>query len=191
MRPGVCPDYNSKRLTHPIVLLLPCRLCCAPLTAPSPLSAQGGVAGGSILRGVLKEGDEIEIRPGMISKSGGCVPIHSRVMSLFAEKNTLKYAVPGGLIGVGTKIDPAYARSDRLVGQVRVVAGEVPVPSMILYNYPCPRRPKKGGMQRNLYENSCLSALCSPAADTPSRCLSASFTGSWLAWAPSPRFQGA
>lgn len=33
----------------------------------------GGVAGGTILKGVLKVGDEIEIRPGMIrkdSKSG-------------------------------------------------------------------------------------------------------------------------
>lgn len=34
---------------------------------------RGGVAGGTILKGVLKVGDEIEIRPGMIrkdSKSG-------------------------------------------------------------------------------------------------------------------------
>jgi translation initiation factor 2 subunit 3 len=34
---------------------------------------RGGVAGGTILKGVLKIGDEIEIRPGMIrkdSKSG-------------------------------------------------------------------------------------------------------------------------
>ncbi len=80
---------------------------------------QGGVAGGSILRGVLREGDEIEIRPGIRTKTGDCVPIHSRIVSLFAEKNTLKYAVPGGLIGVGTKIDPVLTRSDRLVGQVR------------------------------------------------------------------------
>jgi translation initiation factor 2 gamma subunit (eIF-2gamma) len=29
---------------------------------------RGGVAGGSILRGVLKVGQEIEIRPGLVSK---------------------------------------------------------------------------------------------------------------------------
>merc|ERR1712060_500968 len=29
-----------------------------------------------------------------------------------------QYAVPGGLIGVGTKIDPALTRADRLLGQV-------------------------------------------------------------------------
>ena len=29
---------------------------------------KGGVAGGSILRGVLKVGDEIEVRPGIVTK---------------------------------------------------------------------------------------------------------------------------
>ncbi len=28
------------------------------------------------------------------------------------------YAVPGGLIGVGLKVDPYITRSDRLVGQI-------------------------------------------------------------------------
>lgn len=64
---------------------------------------KGGVAGGSILTGVLKLGDEIEIRPGIVSKDSAgkiqCKPIFSRVVSLFAEHNDLKFAVPGGLIG--------------------------------------------------------------------------------------------
>lgn len=83
---------------------------------------KGGVAGGSILRGVLKVGQEIEIRPGIVTKdkTGNvrCLPIVSRIVSLFAEHNDLVYAVPGGLIGVGTKIDPTLTRADRLVGQV-------------------------------------------------------------------------
>ncbi|XP_033116920.1 eukaryotic translation initiation factor 2 subunit 3-like [Anneissia japonica] len=83
---------------------------------------QGGVAGGSILQGVLKVGQEIEVRPGIVSKDLEgklqCKPIFSRIISLFAEKNDLQYAVPGGLIGVGTKIDPTLCRADRLVGQV-------------------------------------------------------------------------
>lgn len=63
---------------------------------------KGGVAGGSILNGVLKLGDEIEIRPGIVTRSEEgikCRPIYSRVVSLFAENNDLKFAVPGGLIG--------------------------------------------------------------------------------------------
>lgn len=93
-------------------------------------SLKGGVAGGSILQGVLKVGDEIEVRPGIISKesdgSTKCTPIFSRIVSLFAEQNELQYAVPGGLIGVGTKIDPTLTRADRLVGQVLGIKGHLP-----------------------------------------------------------------
>jgi len=91
---------------------------------------KGGVAGGSILRGVLKVGDEIEVRPGIITKDKTgkmkCIPIFSRVMGLYTEKNALKFAVPGGLIGVGTKIDPTLTRADRLVGQVLGAVGALP-----------------------------------------------------------------
>jgi len=91
---------------------------------------RGGVAGGSILKGVLKIGQEIEVRPGIISKNaeGGvvCQPIYSRVVSLYAEQNDLVYAVPGGLIGVGTKIDPTLCRGDRMTGQVLGSVGTLP-----------------------------------------------------------------
>ncbi|KAK5076145.1 eukaryotic translation initiation factor 2 subunit gamma [Lithohypha guttulata] len=91
---------------------------------------KGGVAGGSILTGVLKLGDEIEIRPGIISKDSAgatiCRPIMSRVVTLFAEHNDLKFAVPGGLIGVGTRVDPTLCRADRLVGQVLGHKGKLP-----------------------------------------------------------------
>ncbi|KAK2146623.1 hypothetical protein LSH36_594g02073 [Paralvinella palmiformis] len=91
---------------------------------------KGGVAGGSLLRGVLKVGQEIEVRPGIVSKDNDgvlkCQPIKSRIVSLFAEQNDLQYAVPGGLIGVGTKIDPTLCRADRLVGQVVGVVGSLP-----------------------------------------------------------------
>ncbi|CAE7474341.1 EIF2S3 [Symbiodinium microadriaticum] len=72
--------------------------------------------------GILRVGDEIEVRPGIVTKDSSgnmtCTPIFSRIMSLYAEQNDLQYAVPGGLIGVGTKIDPTLTRADRLVGQV-------------------------------------------------------------------------
>jgi translation initiation factor 2 subunit 3 len=91
---------------------------------------KGGVAGGSIVKGVLKVGDEIEVRPGIVSKDAEgkvkCIPIYSKIISLFAEENDLKYAAPGGLIGVGTKIDPTLCRADRLVGQVLGHVGKLP-----------------------------------------------------------------
>ncbi|XP_050391217.1 eukaryotic translation initiation factor 2 subunit 3 [Patella vulgata] len=91
---------------------------------------KGGVAGGSILRGVLKVGQEIEVRPGIVSRDEDgkltCRPILSRIISLFAEQNDLQYAVPGGLIGVGTKIDPMLCRGDRMVGQVLGAVNALP-----------------------------------------------------------------
>lgn len=47
-------------------------------------------------------------------------------MSLYTEQNELQFAVPGGLIGVGTKIEPTLCRADRLVGQVLGAVGALP-----------------------------------------------------------------
>ena len=55
------------------------------------------------------------------------VNLYSRTwFPLFAEHNDLKFAVPGGLIGVGTKVDPTLCRADRLVGQVVGAKGNLP-----------------------------------------------------------------
>ncbi|KRX11052.1 Translation protein, beta-barrel domain [Pseudocohnilembus persalinus] len=91
---------------------------------------KGGVVGGSILRGVLKVGDEVEIRPGRVENKDGklvkCTPIKSRIVSLFAEQNNLLYAVPGGLIGVGLMLDPSITRNDQLVGNCLGYANSLP-----------------------------------------------------------------
>jgi len=91
---------------------------------------KGGVAGGSILMGVLRVGQEVEIRPGIVTRDEKgqhqCKPIMSRVVSLHAEQNHLQFAVPGGLIGVGTLIDPTLCRADRLVGHVLGTPGKLP-----------------------------------------------------------------
>ncbi|XP_073023127.1 uncharacterized protein [Primulina eburnea] len=90
----------------------------------------GGVAGGSILKGVLKVNQFIEVRPGIVlkDKNGNikCTPLYSRIVSLYAEQNELQFAVPGGLIGVGTTMDPTLTRADRLVGQVLGEVGSLP-----------------------------------------------------------------
>ncbi|NHJ14244.1 MAG: translation initiation factor IF-2 subunit gamma [Candidatus Thorarchaeota archaeon] len=87
-----------------------------PGTPPNQL--KGGVVGGSIVRGVLKVGDEIEIAPGSKGDKG-FEPIRAKVVSLLSgSNNPLQEARPGGLIGVGTALDPASTRADRLVGNV-------------------------------------------------------------------------
>ena len=83
-----------------------------------------------LLQGVLKVNQYIEVRPGIVVKDEAgnikCTPIYSRIVSLFAEQNELQFAVPGGLIGVGTTMDPTLTRADRLVGQVLGAVGSLP-----------------------------------------------------------------
>lgn len=82
------------------------------------------------LQGVLKVNQLIEVRPGITVKDEDgnikCTPIYSRIVSLFAEQNELQFAVPGGLIGVGTTMDPTLTRADRLVGHVLGEVGSLP-----------------------------------------------------------------
>lgn len=60
------------------------------------------------MQGVLRMGQEVEVRPGIVTKDAqgraACLPIYSRIVSLKAEENALQYAVPGGLIGVGMTV---------------------------------------------------------------------------------------
>ncbi|RLI80259.1 translation initiation factor IF-2 subunit gamma [Archaeoglobales archaeon] len=88
-----------------------------PGTPPEKLI--GGVVGGSLSRGRLKVGDEIEIRPGLKDeKSQKWNSIQSEVVGIMASGKNVKEATPGGLIGVSTKLDPFITKSDALVGNV-------------------------------------------------------------------------
>ena len=91
-----------------------------------PVDLQGGVVGGSIIQGKLVVGDEIEISPGAKSEKG-FKPIKAKIVSLLSGSgNKLDEAYPGGLIGVGTGLDPAFTRADRLVGNIVGKAGKTP-----------------------------------------------------------------
>lgn len=88
---------------------------------------RGGVLGGSIVQGILKKGDRVEIRPGVVRKEGAApIPLTCEVRSIHEEKEALEEAGPGGLIAVGTVLDPALSKSDALVGAVVGHPGELP-----------------------------------------------------------------
>lgn len=90
--------------------------CCGSAQWSVPNLAATGYAwclpvytdSGAEFQGVLRKGQEIEIRPGIVTKDAegraACIPIYSRIITLLAEQNDLQYAVPGGLIGVGTTV---------------------------------------------------------------------------------------
>ena len=95
-----------------------------PGTPPEKLF--GGVVGGSIIQGRLKIGDEIEIRPGYKADKG-YKPLITKIVSLVSGSgNKLEEAYPGGLIGVGTELDPSLTKADRLVGNILGEKGTLP-----------------------------------------------------------------
>ncbi|ABM80307.1 translation initiation factor IF-2 subunit gamma [Hyperthermus butylicus] len=90
---------------------------------------KGGVVGGSLMQGVLRVGDEVEIAPGVRVEERGRVryePIVTEVVSLRFGELEVEEAKPGGLVAVGTKLDPAVAKADNLVGNVLGKPGHLP-----------------------------------------------------------------
>lgn len=81
----------------------------------------GGVLGGSIIQGELRKGAEIEIVPGIAGEK-----MKAKCVSLSVADGELESAVPGGLIAVGTELDPSVARNDRLRGQMVAKPGVMP-----------------------------------------------------------------
>jgi len=86
---------------------------------------KGGVIGGSVLKGDIEVGHKIEIRPGIRIKDK-YHPITSTVVSINQGNKNLKIAKPGGLIGLGTKLDPSLTKGDHLIGNLVGKIGTLP-----------------------------------------------------------------
>jgi translation initiation factor 2 subunit 3 len=89
----------------------------------------GGVIGGSLIHGILHEDEEIEIRPGrqlQVENRIKWEPITTRITSIHAGSTRVTEATPGGLLGIGTRLDPALTKSDALAGQVAGHIGKLP-----------------------------------------------------------------
>lgn len=89
----------------------------------------GGVIGGSVMQGVLRLDDEIEISPGILIERNGKIehiPLYTRAVSLKAGDVPVKIAKPGGLVGVGTLLDPSLTKADALAGNVAGIPDTLP-----------------------------------------------------------------
>ena len=79
----------------------------------------GGVLGGSILQGKFRVGDDIEIRPGISAGGRGAYEsLFTKIISLRAGGRNVDEAKCGGLVGVGTLLDPSLTKADGLIGNV-------------------------------------------------------------------------
>jgi translation initiation factor 2 subunit 3 len=90
---------------------------------------KGGVFGGSLIQGVLKDGNEIEICPGIkTGKQNKEVweSIKTKITSLRSGAESLKEVKPGGNVAVSTELDPSMTKSDSLSGSVIALPGKTP-----------------------------------------------------------------
>ncbi|MCK9323108.1 MAG: translation initiation factor IF-2 subunit gamma [Candidatus Methanomethylophilaceae archaeon] len=97
-----------------------------------PMELKGGVIGGSLIQGKLKLGDEIEIAPGRKVDVAGKTTyetISAKITSLEAGGKSVKEVLPGGLIAIGTALDPSITKSDGLTGRVVGKPGNLPTVS--------------------------------------------------------------
>ncbi len=82
---------------------------------------EGGIVGGTIAQGKFAVGEEIEIRPGIMAEREGKTvydPLISEIVSLQGGEQYVKEATCGGLVGVGTCLDPSYSKADGLTGNI-------------------------------------------------------------------------
>jgi translation initiation factor 2 subunit 3 len=94
----------------------------------SPIKqVKGGIIGGALVQGQLSIADEIEIRPGVLDeKRGKYDPISSEVSTLGTGAGLVESVRPGGLVAIGTKLDPTFTKSDSLIGSVVGKPGTLP-----------------------------------------------------------------
>ena len=89
---------------------------------------KGGIIGGALVQGEFKVDDEIEIRPGLADdKKGKYEPITSQISTLGTGAGLVDIVKPGGLVAIGTKLDPTFTKSDSLIGSVIGKPGTLPM----------------------------------------------------------------
>lgn len=84
---------------------------------------KGAILGGSISQGIVKIGDELELCPGIDGKT------KIKVLSISTNKGLLNEAHAGGLIAIGTDLDPSIAQNDQLRGKILAKIDSLPKPT--------------------------------------------------------------
>jgi len=94
-----------------------------------PAQLRGGVFGGSLLQGTLRVGDKIEIAPGRKVEEEGRARwenLHTKITTLMVGGQAVEESNSGGLMAVGTSLDPALTKADSLVGRMLGHPGTLP-----------------------------------------------------------------
>ena len=86
---------------------------------------KGGVIGGSVIQGIFREGDEIDMKPGF--KAGEkWVELETKIIEINQSGQKISEAGPGGLVALQTDLDPSITKSDSLSGSIAGIKGALP-----------------------------------------------------------------
>lgn len=94
-----------------------------------PEELHGSVLGGTLKSGILKVGDEIEIKPGRIIKEANQYhykSVKSKIIKLFNGSKSVSELTPGGSMSIETELDMALGKGDALSGCVASKPGVLP-----------------------------------------------------------------
>ncbi len=111
----------ERDFSRPAIMLI-ARSFDVNLPGTRPENLIGGVVGGSVMKGVLRVGDEVEIKPGIrIELKGGRIryePLITKISSIRYGNSNTDEAKPGGLVAIGTMLDPSITKGDALMGNI-------------------------------------------------------------------------
>lgn len=120
------PQRDSK--ANPLMFIARSFDINRPGTAPEKIV--GGVLGGALKQGMLKEGMDVEIRPGrMVEEKNQKIwkPVFTKIVGLKAGGQVAKEVGPGGTMGLMTSLDPSVVKADSLAGNVAGIPGKLPL----------------------------------------------------------------
>jgi translation initiation factor 2 subunit 3 len=88
----------------------------------------GGVLGGALKQGILKVGDEIEIKPGYTYKKQNQFyyqTVKTKITSIQKGDNKVLEATPGGSLAIETELDTSLTKADALSGCIASTTGNL------------------------------------------------------------------
>ena len=98
-----------------------------PGTTPAEL--KGTVLGGTLIKGTLKIGDALEIKPGIVVKEANQYryrTLKTKIRRLFKGSKETMALTPGGSMSIETELDMALGKSDALAGCIASRPGVLP-----------------------------------------------------------------
>jgi translation initiation factor 2 subunit 3 len=95
----------------------------------NPTKLVGGILGGSVVQGVFKKGDEIELSPGRLVEEANKLvakPITATVTGMMTGGESVDELTPGGSVSLLTTLDAAIVKGDQLTGNIVGKPGTLP-----------------------------------------------------------------